>query len=169
MILFCRVSAAEPPSTEKASDSFNLAWSAFESACRNGDAAALTKYCAPRIVAWLEGKSLGEFLGAGWKAESVTIKRRVILVPHEKYPAAAFVVVEIAEAGRSKLQAMWWVFSDSKWVFLNLPFEGTLLPSMITFPPLVKKGPNQALEPTTLLVTIRAAARLAPSRVVAHR
>ena len=29
-------------------------------------------------------------------------------------------------------------------------------------------SPNQALEPTTLLVTIRACARLAPSRVVAH-
>ena len=33
---------------------------------------------------------------------------------------------------------------------------------------LMKKLPNQAPEPTTLLVTIRAAARLAPSRVVAH-
>src|SRR5687767_6349217 len=30
------------------------------------------------------------------------------------------------------------------------------------------KRPNKAPEPTTLLVTIRAAARLAPSRVVAH-
>jgi hypothetical protein len=32
----------------------------------------------------------------------------------------------------------------------------------------MKKEPNQALEPTTTAVTIRAAARLAPAAVVAH-
>jgi hypothetical protein len=34
--------------------------------------------------------------------------------------------------------------------------------------PVTKSRPNQALEPTTLLVTRRADARHAPSRVVAH-
>jgi hypothetical protein len=33
---------------------------------------------------------------------------------------------------------------------------------------MTKKEPNQTPEPTTLLVTPRAFARLAPSRVVAH-
>ena len=50
---------------------------------------------------------------------------------------------------------------------LDVRDDGQLSTSMLyRFPVRIK--PNQALEPTTLLVTIRAAARLAPSRVVAH-
>ena len=137
------ISELRPTEKERAAlwESFQGAWSQFEAACLNGDAKALTSLCDERIVRWLSRAQLGTFLGDGWKADSLLIKRRLIFHAHEERLATAFVFVEVSEFGTSTLQAMVWVFRDFKWRCSNLPFEATVLGPTIKYPPFAVDEP----------------------------
>lgn len=146
-ILFSVARATNPPSEDLAfSESFSIAWSIFDSACKNGDAPTLLKCSDERINKWLDGEPLAKFLGDGWKADSVTIKRKTLIVPHGRYSAGAFLIVEVSEFGKPTLHAMWWVYDDSRWSCLNLPFESTLLPPKITYPPFPESESNKSVQ-----------------------
>ena len=97
------------PSGKVFLDSFQLTWAKFEKACLAGDSKCIESFCDQRILELLLNDSLKSRLGDGWKADKVSLKRKVVMVPYGKYKAATLVIFELTEGGKLELQTMWWV------------------------------------------------------------
>ncbi len=136
MVMIGAVALRGAPDRDAYVESFERSWAAFEKACVAGDVKSIEAQCGRRLIGTLEGSSLSIRLGEQWRAEGVSLKRKVIIVPHRPHEAAAFVILEVTEQGEKKLQVMSWVFTDGAWKCLNLPFDNTLLPPAMKYPPL---------------------------------
>jgi len=117
----------------KAVDDFDSAWAAFKAACIRGDSEEMGRNCGVDIVNWLKGEKIGAFLGEGWRAVSIEVRRKIRIVPFGNYESAVMLILEVGEGGQMTHQVMWWYY-DQKWKAVNLPFEMTVLPPKIKYP-----------------------------------
>ncbi|MBL9191584.1 MAG: hypothetical protein JNJ82_04445 [Opitutaceae bacterium] len=132
IIIIC-VSVFVPSVCAKELDDFDSVWADFKNACIRGDSEAVGRSCGVDIVNWLKGKKIGTFLGEGWKAESIEVRRKIRIVPFGNFESAVMLILEVGEGGQTTHQVMWW-YHHQKWKAVNLPFEMTLLPPSIKYP-----------------------------------
>lgn len=113
---------------------FPSTWEGFSQACLSGDSNKIELACGVKIKTWLDGAKLETFLGKGWKADTIQIKRKIKLTPFPPYRSGLMLILEITEGSQTTSQVMWWYDDGESWKTVNLPFEMTILPAVIKYP-----------------------------------